>query len=332
MNEIEPFGISVVVSLKGGILALQATLDSIMAQTLVALEVIVVHGTLSGLSRLPMGRHANRLRVLQVADGDGPTLRNAGLEAARGRLVAFCDSGDLWKPGYLKAMMEMWQVEPRLLLAYGDVVSVRGGMWQAERQFSEAPAGFWDGQRSLGPLMSTFDLPPLLRLLRFQPFMPSALVADRTFLSAEGGWDSTPGPRAGCDLATTLRLARRAPFGIMHRALVGVREDDVSEADLQAIHLGHALVLEQALTTCPQLQAHAAEAKAAIARWRQAALDIAFARGDFRGVQDIAALLPRRERPPPTRLKLGVARWPAPLRRAGSAALLGLRVSTRKPH
>jgi hypothetical protein len=325
--------ISVVVSSAKGISQLRATLESVTAQKLAPLEVIVVHGEAAQHPLLPAGRHGLPPQVLHVAKGNGPQLRNAGLAAARGHLVAFCDGGDLWKPGYLAAMAEMWRVEPGLRLAYGDVVPMRDGTWKAERRFSQAPAGFWEGQRSLGPLMSVFDQPIVPRLLGFQPFQPSALVAERRFLCAAGGWSAAPDQPAG-DYATALRLVGHKPLGIMHRALVGVREDDVTPASLQAMHLNRAWVLEQALASSAPLQPCAAAVQASICRHRRAALDIAFASGDFHAVQEIAALLPKNRRPPPTRLKLGLARWPAPLRWAGSAALLGLasfRVMPRKP-
>jgi hypothetical protein len=327
-------GFSVVVSSTRGILPLRATLEAVMAQKLAPLEVIVVHGGPGHHAPLAAGRHGLRPQLLHVANGDGPPMRNVGLASAQGDLVAFCESGDLWKPGYLASMGEMWRAEPGLKLAFGDVVAMRNGAWRAERRFSQAPADFWEGQRSLGPLMSVFDQPIAPRLLGFQPFQPSALVAARQFLCAAGGWSMLPDPQAS-DFATALRLAGHKPFGIMHRALVGVREDDVTPASMQSMHLGRAWVLEQALAAAALPHTDAAAVQASICRHRRAALDLAFALGDFHGVRQIAALLPKNRRPPPTRLKLGLARCPAALRRAGSVALLGLssfRMMPREPH
>ncbi|MBC9179968.1 glycosyltransferase family A protein [Pseudoroseomonas ludipueritiae] len=309
---------------------LPETLKSVLAQSSPSHDIIVVEN--GAVPELPpmSARQARRLRLLHRPRGSRAELRNAGLAAARGALVAFCDSGDLWKPSYLAIMREMWRVEGRLLLAYGDAVPLRGNAWGAERSFANAPAGFWDGQRSLGPLLSVFDRPPMLRLLDFQPFLPSGLVADRGFLEAAGGWDTACGQRPGNDFATTMRLARHAPFGIMHQAMVGVRPEAEGPAHAQAVNMGEAAVLQDALAHDERLWPQAAAIRAAIIRRRQAALDIAFARGDFAALQEIAALLPRRERLSPTRLKLGLAALPAPLRRAGSAALFGL-ASSRLP-
>lgn len=313
---------------------LPETLKAIMAQSSPSHDIIVVHaGPVPALPSISAWQR-RRLKLLHLSQGTRAELRNAGLAMARGALVAFCDSGDLWKPSYLAIMREMWRVEPRLLLAYGDTVPLKGDVWGVERSFASAPAGFWDGQRSLGPLLSVFNRPPMLRLLDFQPFLPSGLVANRAFLEAVGGWDITSGQHAGSDFATALRLARHAPFGIMHQAMVGVRPEAEGPAHAQAVNMAEASVLEHALACDEGLRPQAGAIRAAIIRRRQAALDIAFTRRDFAAMQEIAVLLPWKERRSPTRLKLGLAALTAPLRRAGGTAFFGLkppRVPARWP-
>ena len=325
MRDVPEIHISVVVACTAQTASLlPGTLKAILAQSSPSHDIIVVEdGAVPKLPSMP-ARQARQLRLLHQPGDTRAQLRNAGLAVATGALVAFCDSGDLWKPSYLAIMREMWRVEPRLMLAYGDTVPLKGAGWGTERSFSGAPAGFWDEQRSLGPLLSVFDRPPWLRLLDFQPFMPSGLVAERGFLEAAGGWETACGQRPGDDFATALRLAHHTPFGIMQRAMVGVRPKAADLAEAQALNMGEAAVLEHALDHDDRLWPQASTVQAAIIRRRRTALDIAFARGDFAAVQDIARLLPPSEGLSPTRLKMGLAALPAPLRRAGSAALFGL--------
>lgn len=81
---------------------LEATLDSALRQTHGALEVIVINDGSSddtlGIANRAAALH-RRVRVLNLRSNGGPArARNAGIEAARGRYIAFLDSDDLWMP------------------------------------------------------------------------------------------------------------------------------------------------------------------------------------------------------------------------------------------
>lgn len=317
--------ISVVVPTYNRAALLPVTLDAILAQTLRPQEVIVVDDGSTDDTAAVLARYGRRLRVLRVPNGGDLKARNAGLAEATGDLVAFCDSDDLWKPGFLAGMLRMWQTEPALRVAFSDFTIIRDGVWQEARKFADAPEGFWDGLRSLGPSMSVFDTPVVDRLLQFQPFFPSCMMVDRRFMVKAGGWDTSVGRRVGCDLATILRMAEHAPFGILQQPMVGIRKHAGNHsADVQAMNLGDAWILEHVLADRPSLQMHAAAVQASITTRRTQALETAFARRDFRSVRDIADLLPQAAQPLRLRLKTQVARLPPPLREASGALLLSL--------
>jgi glycosyltransferase involved in cell wall biosynthesis len=317
--------ISVVVPTYNRAALLPATLDAILAQTLRPQEVIVVDDGSTDDTPSVLARYGRRLRVLRVPNGGDLKARNAGLAEAKGELVAFCDSDDLWKPGFLAAMLRMWRVEPALRVAFSDFTIIRDGVWQDAHKFGEAPPGFWDGLRPLGPGISAFDSPIVDRLLDFQPFFPSCMVADRRFLLEIGGWDASVGRRVGCDFATALRLAEHAPFGIMQQPLVGIRKHaDNHSADVQAMNLGDAWILEHVLAERPSLHRHAAAVRASARTRRVQALETAFARRDFKAVREIARMLPAGDQPWRLRLKTRVAQLPPPLRQASGAVLLSL--------
>ncbi|RKK02236.1 glycosyltransferase [Pseudoroseomonas wenyumeiae] len=316
--------ISVVVPTYNRAALLPATLDAILSQTLRPLEVIIVDDGSTDDTAAVLARYGRRLRVLRVPNGGDLKARNAGLAEATGDLVAFCDSDDLWKPGFLAAMLRMWQVEPALRVAFSDFVIIRDDVWQEDRKFADAPPGFWDGLRPLGASMSVFDQPIVERLLDFQPFFPSCMVADRRFLLEVGGWDVSVGRRVGCDFATILRVAEHAPFGILQQPLVGIRKHAANHsADVQAMNLGDAWILEHLLAERPSWQPHAAAVRASVAARRMQALEIAFARRDYQAVREIAAMLPALQSPR-LRLKAQVARLPPLVREASGAVLLSL--------
>ncbi len=293
---------------------LPETLDAILGQTRPPDEVIVVDDGSADDTPAVLARYAPRVRAIRIDNSGDLVARNTGLRAAGSDLVAFCDSDDLWRPGFLAAMARLWQAEPRTLAAYGNFVIVREGVWGGEEKFAAAPPGFWDGLRALGEDIAVFDAPILPRVVGFQPFFQSCVVADRRFFLAIGGWDEGVSRLVGGDFATTLRLAEHAPFGIVREALVGIRKHGGNfSADVQKMNLGDALVLEHVLATRPSLAPHAALIRASIARRRGEALATAFARGDLASVRQIFALLPEEARGGAVGVKAAVAALPAPL-------------------
>lgn len=299
---------------------LPATLEAVLGQTLPPAEVILVDDGSTDDTAAVAARYAPRVRLLTITNSGELVARNSGLRAAGSDRVAFCDSDDLWRPGFLAAMHALWQAEPRIRVAYADFLIVRDDAWGSESKFAAAPPDFWDGLRPLGPGMGCFDTPILERLLRFQPFFPSTMTADRAWLLGLGGWDESVGRTVGCDLATVLRVAEHPPLGVVRQPLVGIRKHASNfSGDVQAMNLGDAFVLEHVLATRPSLAPLAPAIRASVAKRRREALDTAFARGDYAAVRAIAAKLPRL--PARGRLKHAIATLPGPLRAAVALAL-----------
>lgn len=304
---------------------LPRTLDAVLAQVPAPDEVIVVDdGSTDGTGDVVAG-YANRVRGIRIDNAGDLAARNVGLRAARADRVAFCDSDDLWRPGFLAAMDDLWRAEPGVRAAYCDFLTVRDDAWGSDSKFAAAPRGFWDGLRLVGPDAGVFDAPVVARLLAFQPLFPSCMVADRRALLALGGWDAGVGRTLGSDFATALLMAEHPPLGIVRRPLVGIRKHAGNfSRDVQAMNLGDAFGLEHVLATRPALAPLAEAIRASIARRRREALDTAFARRDFASVRRIAGQLGGVSGR--ARLKLAVARLPAPVR--GLVATVLLRSAT----
>lgn len=306
---------------------LPETLDAVLMQTHAPFEVILVDdGSTDHTAEMVATRYPGRVRVLRIANGGDLLARNAGLAVARGRLVAFCDSDDLWRPDFLESMGRLWVAEPALRVAFADFVELRDGVCASTTKFADAPPGFWDGLRVLAPGgLGAFDRNIVARVIGFQPFFPSAMAANREFLLALGGWDASVGRVVGTDFATILLLCEHAPIGIIHRPLVMIRKHAGGySADVQAMNLGDAAILEHVLARRPSLHALDGLIGESVATRRVQALEIAFARQDHQAVRGIYRLLPERRKAWAVRLKARVAAWPAPLRGIVARGLLAL--------
>ena len=86
---------------------LPACIDSLLAQTFTDFELILVDdGSPDNCPALcdAAAEKDNRVRVLHKPNGGVSTARNAGLDMARGKWIAFVDSDDSVQPDYLEKM------------------------------------------------------------------------------------------------------------------------------------------------------------------------------------------------------------------------------------
>lgn len=98
-------------------------IDSVLHQTLDDLELIIVDdgstdGTEADLrQRFPAD---GRVTVVARPNGGVASARNAGIELARGDLIAFLDSDDAWKPFHLELQVAALRARPEAGLVWAD--------------------------------------------------------------------------------------------------------------------------------------------------------------------------------------------------------------------
>ena len=114
------------------------TLDSILDQTLLPREVIVVDDGSRDDTQAVLARYGDRVRSIVIPNSGSIVARNIGLRAATHPLVAFCDSDDLWLPNFLERMAALWRAEPATKVAYANFRIVRDGVWLDEAKFGAA--------------------------------------------------------------------------------------------------------------------------------------------------------------------------------------------------
>jgi glycosyltransferase involved in cell wall biosynthesis len=116
--------VSVVIPMLNARAYVADTLDGVFGQTVPAHEVIVVdNGSTDGSPALVRERYP-RARVISEPVPGPSAARNAGVAAASGDLLAFCDSDDVWLPWKLERQLGLLakiKAQGRGLSGRGDV-------------------------------------------------------------------------------------------------------------------------------------------------------------------------------------------------------------------
>src|SRR5689334_17679721 len=122
MNEANPL-VSVVIPAFNRAFILPEALDSVLAQTWKDFEILVVDDGSTDDSETALRPYVERfgVRFLRQANQGPAAARNRGIEAARGKYVAFLDSDDLWLPIKLSAQIPRMEAHPDVVMSYGNV-------------------------------------------------------------------------------------------------------------------------------------------------------------------------------------------------------------------
>jgi glycosyltransferase involved in cell wall biosynthesis len=185
------------------------TLDSVFAQTFIKFEVILVNDGSLDTHELEcaLEPYANRLCYIKQENGGASVARNAGLRAARGKLVAFLDADDLWLPNYLEQQLKFFNEQDCDLvcadaMVFGDSPDA-GRTYMSTVMRTAPPAG----------TVSFLDLVSAERSL-----ITSGVIARRELIFEVGLFDEAL--RNAQDFDLWLRLARHGARLAYHRQVL----------------------------------------------------------------------------------------------------------------
>ena len=116
---------------------IERTLDSVLAQGVADLEVIVVDDGSEDRTRELVAARGAPVTLVQGPRRGVSLARNAGVHLARGEYVAFLDHDDLWEPGKLSRQVAVLGADPQAALVFTQATLVQGA--RATRVFPVIP-------------------------------------------------------------------------------------------------------------------------------------------------------------------------------------------------
>ena len=199
-------------------------LDSALAQTLRAVEVVVVDDGSTDDTPAVLARYDGRILVIRQPNRGLAAARNAGLAASRGTYVTFLDADDVLMPTKLAEQVAVLEHAPAVGWTYCDVLIET----MATGTSVKASERFGYGARVLDGWL----FPELIH----GNFIPAiAPLVRRTALDAAGGFDERLTALEDWDLWLRLSLIAEARYSpavlVSYRVQPGSMSEDRSRMD-----------------------------------------------------------------------------------------------------
>jgi glycosyltransferase involved in cell wall biosynthesis len=211
--------VSVVIPTFNRAAILRRAIDSVLAQTRQADEVIVVDDGSTDDTRRVVERYGGKVRYHHQSNAGVGAARNAGIDAAASQFIAFLDSDDAWGRDKLKLQMEILESHPDVAIAYCDMAVIDDEEREVAASFIEqhmpsyrlfdrvdlfqARSEVGDAEKRTGVLIGDFSSAMFAGNLIPLP----GVVARKADIVAVGGFERSSS--AGEDYDLLARLAQR---------------------------------------------------------------------------------------------------------------------------
>ncbi len=127
-SESETPRVSVVVPTYNRGWIVNEAIDSVLNQTFQQYELIVVDDGSTDDTKAILGEYGNRIRVIHQANRGVSAARNRGIRAAKGPLIAFLDSDDVWVADKLSVQVAFFDRHPETLVCQTEEIWIRNGV------------------------------------------------------------------------------------------------------------------------------------------------------------------------------------------------------------
>ncbi len=214
---------------------LPATVASVLAQTLPALEILIIDDGSTDDTAAVCAGFADPVRYIRQDNAGVGSARNRGAAEARGEWLAFLDSDDLWTPDKLEVQLAaLAATGARTSITGFEFVDLEGRPLTAQQGFARAfplfgdtrtsPGEFFDRHFESGEVRAAGRAHTLYHGDAHTAFFfgnfasPATAMVRRDLFLEVGGFDE--GLRVAEDTEFFHRLAARAPLVIVMSALL----------------------------------------------------------------------------------------------------------------
>ena len=321
---------------------LKQTVESVLRQTVAPREIIIVdNGTNDETKALVDANYGSSVVYLREPHHGVQMARNAGIARARGSWIATVDDDDLRYPDFLEKLRPAVD-DGRANLVYSDHRKFveKGGtrVPYPLTNFEMAPAGYWDGVRrpSKDRHWSFVGKFPPERILRFNAFYPSTMLARKDFIQSIGGFNPEVFGIKAEDMEFLVRALIAGQLAIVWMPLVDYRihESNACGGDWVSQMIGRWRIFEYVYAHDCYGSARLRKAlQEDLPSRRATTFDQAWRHSRFEVTEELGALLRDEDWTPLRRLRAMVRDAPPPLRSAvmhlrdGLALARGGRVS-----
>lgn len=214
---------------------LEGAVASALGQTEPPTEVIVIDDGSTDNTAVVLRGFADRVRVIRQSNRGVAAARNVGAERARGDLLAFLDSDDVWFPRKLERQKERLVSEQRLTIIHCglETIDAHGATLGQSVMGMEGP---------VADAMLEFRRPVVLG-------GGSGALIPREAFEAVGGFDERLSTSADWDLY--YRLARNGHIGFVREVLLQYRiHDSNMHASVRRMEHDMLLAFDKAFREC----------------------------------------------------------------------------------
>ena len=122
---------------------IQATIESVLSQDYPNIEYIIVDGASTDLTAEVVKPYTNRLTWISEKDRGQSEAINKGFRMAKGGIVAWLNSDDIYLPGAISAAVAAFEQHPRTGAIYGEGFQIdKAGKVKSKFPFTE-PFNLW---------------------------------------------------------------------------------------------------------------------------------------------------------------------------------------------